>query len=104
MSVTEEFRLYVLDQLAAIAPVRTRKMFGGIGVYSGDLFFALMDDDVLYFKVDDETRRDFQAAGAHPFKPFETAAEMTGYWNVPGEVLDDADQMAVWTKKAIAVS
>jgi TfoX/Sxy family transcriptional regulator of competence genes len=25
-------------------------MFGGLGIYSGELFFALVDDDVLYFK------------------------------------------------------
>jgi DNA transformation protein len=31
-------------------------MFGGVGIYSGDLFFALIADDTVYFKADDSTR------------------------------------------------
>ncbi|HJR50079.1 MAG TPA: TfoX/Sxy family protein [Gemmatimonadales bacterium] len=64
MSVTEGFRSFVLEQLArTTAAVRARRMFGGVGVYSGDLFFALLDDDVLYFKVDDTTPARFEERG-----------------------------------------
>lgn len=41
MSVSEEFRLHVLDQLSAAVPVRTRRMFGGLGIYSGETFFSV---------------------------------------------------------------
>jgi len=37
-------------------------MFGGVGIYCGDLFFGLIDDDTLYFKVDDSNRSDFTHA------------------------------------------
>jgi DNA transformation protein len=104
MPVSEEFRVWVLDQLAAVRPVRTRRMFGGIGVYADDLFFALMDDDVVYFKVDEATRIDFEAAGSHPFRPFEGAAEMNGYWSVPADVLEDTDALAAWVAKSVAVA
>jgi DNA transformation protein len=43
-------------------------MFGGVGLYSGDLFFALMDDDVLYFKVDDDQGA-LREAGMGSFRP-----------------------------------
>ena len=37
--------------------IRSKSMFGGVGVYSGERFFALIDnDDTLFFKVDDATR------------------------------------------------
>jgi DNA transformation protein and related proteins len=104
MPVSEEFRVWVLDQLAAVRPVRTRRMFGGIGVYADDLFFALMDDDVVYFKVDDATRIDFEAAGSHPFRPFDGAGEMNGYWSVPADVLEDTDALAAWAAKSVAVA
>jgi DNA transformation protein len=104
MPVTEEFRVWVVDQLTAVRPVRTRRMFGGIGVYADDLFFALMDDDVVYFKVDDATRIDFEAAGSHPFRPFEGASEMNGYWSVPADVLEDTDALAAWVGKSVAVA
>jgi DNA transformation protein len=101
--VSDEFRLHVIDQLSTAGPIRTRRMFGGLGFYSGDLFFALADDDVLYFKVDDHTRPAFEAAGSRPFQPFEGSGTM-GYWNVPADVLEDTDALAVWMRKAIAVS
>src|SRR5439155_10680481 len=92
------------DQLTAVRQVRTRRMFGGVGVYADDLFFALMDDDVVYFKVDDATRKDFEAAGSHPFRPFEGASEMNGYRSVPACVLEDTDALAVWVGKSVAVA
>lgn len=62
--MTEGFRAFVLEQLARVTPaLRARNMFGGVGVYSDDLFFALMDDDVLYLKVDDVNRARFEARG-----------------------------------------
>ena len=54
MSVSDTFRAFALEQLQRTDPeVHARGMFGGVGVYAGTLFFGLMDDDILYFKVDD---------------------------------------------------
>lgn len=39
MAVSPTFRDYVLDQLGRVAAdVRSRGMFGGVGLYSGELF------------------------------------------------------------------
>jgi DNA transformation protein len=76
MAVSETYQQFVEEQLGRVVPVRTRRMFGGVGIYSGDLFFALIDDDVLYFKADDENRPDFQAAGMEPFRPLEVERPM----------------------------
>ena len=71
MAVNESFRSFVLDQLSRVATgVRSRSMFGGVGIYSGDLFFALIDGDTLYLKVGDSNRGDFEARGLGPFRPF----------------------------------
>ena len=70
MAVTPEYRDFVLEQLGRVAPVTHRAMFGGVGVYSEGLFFALLDDDTTYLKVDDGNRDRFQAAGMRPFDPF----------------------------------
>jgi DNA transformation protein and related proteins len=63
MSVSEGYRTYIIEQLATLPAVSTRRMFGGLGLYSGDWFFALIDDDVLYFKVDDANREDYVSRG-----------------------------------------
>ncbi len=104
MAVTDGFRTFVLEQLGRITPVRARNMFGGVGVYAGDLFFALLDDDVLYLKVDDSNRGDFVAAGSGPFVPDGDAAHAMQYYDVPAELLEDADALAPWVLKAVAVA
>ena len=70
MPVSPTFRTFVLDQLGRVAPrVRGRSMFGGVGIYAGAQFFALIADSTLYFKVDDSNRPDFEARGMGPFRP-----------------------------------
>ncbi len=67
MGVSPSFRTFVLEQLSRLdSLVRARSMFGGVGIYSGELFFALIDEDTLYFKVDDSNRPDFVARGMQP--------------------------------------
>lgn len=105
MSVSPGFRDYVLEQLGRVAPgVTGRAMFGGLGIYSEGRIFALVDDDVVYFKVDDGTRGDFEAAGTGPFRPFGPEGEAMRYWQLPDGVLDDADLLGPWVDQAIAVA
>jgi len=64
MAVSASFRTFILDQLSrVVSKIRARAMFGGVGIYAGDLFFALIADDTLYFKVDDSNRPDFEQRG-----------------------------------------
>ena len=70
MAVSASYRTFILEQLGRVLPaVRARSMFGGVGVYSMDLFFALMDNDALYFKVDNETRGEFEFSGTGKCSP-----------------------------------
>jgi DNA transformation protein len=43
-------------------------MFGGHGLYADGLFFGIVDDDVLYLRVDAESRAAFEAHDAVPFE------------------------------------
>ena len=105
MSVGEGFRAFVLEQLARTTPaLRARGMFGGVGLYSNDLFFALMDDDVLYFKVDDITRWRFEERGMGPFRPDGAAGEVMQYYEVPADVLEDAEALTPWAAEAVEVA
>jgi len=90
-------------QMSVHTPVRTRAMFGGHGFYAGDLFFALADDNHLYFKVDDSNRPDFEAHGMEPFVPWPGAAPM-GYYPLPPAILNDPEELGVWMDAAIAVA
>jgi DNA transformation protein len=105
LAVTDEFRDYVLEQLAAAGKVSARRMFGGVGLYLDGLFFALIDDDALYFKTDDANRPRFEKAGSRPFCPFpDRPSHVMAYWEVPAEVLEDAEQLRLWTREALAAA
>ena len=105
MSVNPSFCTFVLEQLArATTNVRDHVMFGGVGIYSGDLFFALIDEDTLYFKVDDTNRPDFEARGMDPFRPAGPDGEVMQYYAVPEDLLEDPEALRLWVDRALAVA
>jgi len=103
MSVSEGYRTYVIEQLATLPAVSTRRMFGGLGLYSGDWFFALIDDDVLYFKVDDANREDYVSRGMKAFMPIPGKASM-GYFQVPEDVIEEAEELTRWARRSVEVA
>jgi len=104
MSVSADYLTYVADQLASFARVRSRRMFGAIGLYADDIFFALIDNDTLYFKVDDSNRPDYAARGCEPFRPFADETTSLSYFTVPPEVIEDSDELKLWARKAHAAA
>jgi DNA transformation protein and related proteins len=104
MRVSSGFREYVLDQLAALPGLRDRSMFGGVGLYADDLFFAILASDVLYFKVDDSNRQEYEQAGSRPFKPYADRAMTMPYYAVPIEIVEDATTLVKWAKRAVGVA
>jgi DNA transformation protein and related proteins len=101
LRVTPEFRDFVLDQLARVPQLQHKRMFGGIGLYSGEIFFAIVAADELFFKVDDANRAAYEAAGSEPFRPVADRPVSMSYWRVPIEVLEDPAELGVWAKDAI---
>ncbi len=105
MSVSQSFLEYVVERLSVIGPVTARKMFGGAGIYYRGQFFALVSDDVLYFKVDDSNRRDYDQAGMAAFRPFADKPNyVMSYYELPGDVLENDALLKAWGLKAVAVA
>lgn len=105
MAVSDSYREFVLEQLGRIQPVTSRRMFGGVGLYADGLFFALLDNDTLFFKVDEATRPAFEAEGMKPFQPFgDGTTPMAGYYEVPADVLERSDRLSEWMRRAIEVA
>ncbi|MFL5339264.1 MAG: TfoX/Sxy family protein [Gemmataceae bacterium] len=104
MPVDPAYRDQVESQLDAVVPeLKLKPMFGGLGIYSGPHFFALIGDDTLYFKVDDLNRPDFESRGMEPFRPFAEKASMN-YYRVPDDVLHDPGMLRDWSTRAIDVA
>ena len=97
-----EYLEYVLEQLAGLQGLRSRRMFSGAGLYQDEVFFGLLFRDTLYFKVNDSNRPDYEARRMAQFKPYEDRPEVSfTYYEVPAEVLEDRDELAAWARRSV---
>ena len=95
-----DFVEHVLDLLREFGPVTAKPMFGGWGLYHEGLFFALIAEDMLYLKVDDDNRAEFEAAHLEPFVYVTKTDDrmVLSYHQAPAEALDDRRVMAQWAR------
>jgi DNA transformation protein len=101
VAVREEYLEYVLEQLEPVGHVVSRRMFGGVGLYMHEIFFAIVADDVLYFKVDEISRNDYEQLGMSPFRPYKNRDVSMRYYEVPIEVLEDTELLDVWVHRSL---
>jgi len=105
MAVQEQYLSYVLEQLAGLGHVSTRRMFGGVGLYSGEWFFGLIDDDTLFFKTDESNAAEYQARHMPRFMPpANRPLGPMGYHQVPADIIEDGESLVAWARKAVAVA
>lgn len=98
---------YILHDLLCDLPNLTaRAMFGGYGLYQGNIIFAIVVDDQLYLKVGDENRSLFEKSGSEPFSYTNAQGKKVAmsYWLVPEGVLESRDQLIQWALRSVAVS
>ncbi len=97
MSTDESYRTFVIEQLESVLPsLYARKMFGGVGIYSRGLFFALIANDVLFFYADETNRADYESLAGERFGK--------NYFEVPIGVLEDPEALREWAHKALAAA
>lgn len=105
MAVSRDYLTFVLEQLAGLSGVVSRRMFGGVGLYSGEFFFGLIADDVLYLRVDDSNRNDYVARGMGQFRPYSDRPHRSmSYYEIPADVLESASETAEWAKRSVDVA
>lgn len=104
-SAPDPFVTHCVELLGGPASARSRRMFGGHGLYIDDLFVAIVADGVLYLKADEQTRTTFEQAGGRPFVyDRRTGAVALGYWSAPEDASDSPALMAPWVRMALAAA
>ena len=105
MRVSDGFLALLQDQLSDLGTVTARRMFSGAGVYIDGVIFALVIDDVLYLKTDEQNRAQFDAKNLEHFT-FVKAGKtiVTGYRAAPEEAFEDRRVMAKWARSAYAAA
>jgi DNA transformation protein and related proteins len=101
MAKPDGFKDFVLDQLADLRGLTCRAMFGGYGLRYREVFFGIVHKGRLYFKVTPETVTRYKEQRMKPFRVSSTMTLQT-YYEVPADVLEDTEQLAVWAETASA--
>src|SRR5262245_31356720 len=105
MGTGQQYLDYILEQLDGLGAVRTRRMFGGVGLYSGELFFGLIDDDTLFFKTDATNSAEYEARRMPRFMPpGDRPLGPMGYHQVPSDILEDGEALVAWARKSVSVA
>jgi DNA transformation protein and related proteins len=92
---------FCLEQLEGLERVRSRRMFGGHGIYAGGVFFAIIYRGRLYLKSDETTRALHEERGMRAFEPT-PGQVLRSYYEVPPEVIERRRELAEWARRAIA--
>ena len=96
-----EFVDHLTDLFEAFGPVTVRRMFGGHGVFRDGLMFALVVDDALYLKADEQSRTTFESCGLPRFEYARKGKRVSlSYYLAPGDALEDPLTLAEWARPA----
>jgi DNA transformation protein and related proteins len=99
-------RDFLIDLFSNFGPVTIRRMFSGYGISADGTNFALALRSGLYFRADETTIPQFEAEGSRPFQ-YQTRAKtvrVNSYWELPARLFDDADELSVWARAALAAA
>jgi DNA transformation protein and related proteins len=106
MVASDDFAEFLREQFAPLGRVAMRPMFGKTGVFCGGLMLAMVRDNTLYFRVDDDNRAVFKEAEAFP--PLNYAKKGgtidLAFWRAPERLFDDPDELVAWAQAALAAA
>ncbi|HWU14355.1 MAG TPA: TfoX/Sxy family protein [Caulobacter sp.] len=103
---TQRLAAHYVDQLSDWGQITTRPLFGAIALYRNKRVFAMTWHGGLYFKVDDDSRGDYETAGSHPLGYTAEGEEqaLKSYWEVPADVIESQDKLHAWAERAYQVA
>src|SRR5579871_5064532 len=99
--VYQPLRYEQMMRAAEAYDVRARRMFGGMGIYTGEKMFAFLVGEDIGLKLSPEHIQEaMQLPGAGPMKPDKDAEPMREYVQMPREVLDNLDKFMFWVDRS----
>jgi DNA transformation protein len=103
---SDSFADVLREQLAPLGHVTLRRMFGKTGVFCDGLMLAMVRDDVLYFRVDDDNRTIFKEAEAFPPLNYEKGGGSIdlAFWRAPERLFDEPDEFLAWARAAMGAA
>lgn len=111
MAISKDFADYCCELLSGVGSPVAKRMFGGWGISVEGVTIAIIADlspkgtgsnEKLYLKVDDATKKQFEAAGGTRFE-MESKGKTMGmnYYTTPDETMESPDAMLPWARLAL---
>jgi DNA transformation protein len=106
MVASETFAEFLREQLAPLGRITMRRMFGKTGVFCDGVMFAMVTQNTLYFRVDEQNRVTFKEAESFPPLNYEKRGDTIdlAFWRVPERLFDEPDELVVWARAALAAA
>lgn len=116
MSASSEYVEYICDLLVGLPDIKSKNFFGGVALHAAiftgefaknssadDIQFAMIQNDELYFVVDDQTRPKYEAKGMQAFSYNKKSGlvMVRKYYTAPEELFEDDELMLEWAKEAL---
>lgn len=104
--VRDDFIDYLVDSLAELGPIETKRFFSGTGLLLDGTQFAFVIRGTLWMRVDETGRQAFLAVGSQPFtyRTSKREVALNGYYAVPASMLEDTDELCDWTRRAFSIA
>jgi TfoX/Sxy family transcriptional regulator of competence genes len=82
--------------------IQSRNMFGGIGIFSEKIMFALIYNDILYFRSTREIAPSYSFDSIQFQHP--SRSSKMPYWSVPDQVINDKPRFSDWADNAFQLA
>jgi DNA transformation protein len=100
--VRAEAKPYRPDLFEHFGTVHIRRMFGGRGLFSGEVMIGLVSaDDLIFLKTDERTRQAYVEEGSKPYLfhlKRARGAIATSYYELPERLYDEPEEFAEWVR------
>src|SRR5436190_14344701 len=106
MVASDAFAEFLIEQLAPLGRIKTRRMFGKTGVFCDGLMLGMVADNTLYFRVDDDNRAAFEEAASFPSLNYRKKGSTIdlSFWRAPERLFDEPDELVAWARIALAAA
>jgi DNA transformation protein len=106
MTASDSFAEFLREQLAPLGRLTMRRMFGKTGVFCDGIMLAMVRDNTLYLRVDDDNRAAFNEACSFPPLSYQKKGGSIdlSFWRAPERLFDEPDELVGWARAALAAA